>query len=246
WEGRFQFCTGKDQFDISGREDCRERGYEVRRFARLDKSDSAKDWTMEFRELRSYSLKRALIAGVQRLLFDVGYNAGQIDGYVGRRTAMSISNFQSRTGMTVNGQPSAEMIDKLLERATAIQTQSGYWLCNKTSLELWGAVGYASGKTFISRGWWKVPAGQCVKPVKDQLESRFFYTYAEAKRENGERIVWGGEHPLCTADVMFEIEGNENCAARGYDKTGFQRQNTEGRNGWRQDFVMPSNGQSQE
>ncbi|MFP3943853.1 MAG: DUF1036 domain-containing protein [Alphaproteobacteria bacterium] len=243
WEGRIRFCTGKDRFDVTGREDCRERGYEVRHFARLDKSDNAKDWTMEFRELRSYTLERALIAGVQRLLFDVGYNAGQIDGYMGRRTALSIRAFQSRAGMKVDGRPSFDMIDELLERATAIQTQSGYWLCNKTEYELWAAVGFSRGKSWTSRGWWKVPEGQCIKPVKDRLDSRFFYTYAETERENGERVVWGGDHPLCTADVMFEIKGNENCAARGYDKTGFQRQDTEGRNGWRQDFVLPDGAQ---
>lgn len=238
WEGRIQFCTGTDRFDISGRENCRERGYEVRQFARLDKNERARDWTMEFREMRAYSLERALIAGVQRLLFDVGYNAGQIDGYLGRRTALSMRAFQSRSGMEVDGRPSFELIDKLLERAAAIQTQSGYWLCNKTELELWAAIGFSRAKAWTSRGWWKVPAGQCVKPVKDRLDTRFFYTYAEAERENGERIIWGGDHPLCTADVVFEIEGNEECASRGYEKTGFQRQDTQGRNGFRQDFVL--------
>jgi uncharacterized membrane protein len=242
WEGRIQFCVGggSERFDISGREGCRQRGHEVRQFARLDKSDGARDWTMEFRELRSYTLERALIAGVQRLLFDVGYNAGQIDGYVGRRTALSMRAFQSRAGMTVDGRASFDMIDKLLERATAIQAQSGFWLCNKTPFELWAAIGFATGKSFTSRGWWKVPQGECMKPIKDRLETSFFYTYAEAERENGERIIWGGEHPLCTADVMFEIEGNEDCAARGYENTGFDRLDTKGRNGHRQDFTYQS------
>lgn len=249
WEGRIEFCTGTDQFDVTGRENCRERGYEMRRFARLDKSDAASDWVMDFRELRSYALERpgkgppvalALVAGVQRLLFDVGYNAGQIDGFVGKRTLLSIRAFQSQAGLPVDGNPTFEMIDKLLERAMAIQNQSGFWLCNKTPFELWTAIGFARGKGFTSRGWWKVPSGECVKPVKDRLESRFFYVYAEAERENGERVVWGGEHPLCTADVMFEIDGNEDCEARGYDSTGFQRQDTGGRNGHRQDFTYES------
>lgn len=65
--------------------------------------------------LAAQSLTEREIIQVQGLLSDMGYRAeiGTVDGVMGPGTSSAISAFQRETGMTVTGQPSADLIAHL-------------------------------------------------------------------------------------------------------------------------------------
>ena len=44
WSGNRSFCVGAGQFEIAGREDCVERGFDRKRFFQVDTGD-VPDWT---------------------------------------------------------------------------------------------------------------------------------------------------------------------------------------------------------
>jgi uncharacterized membrane protein len=46
WEGNMTFCTISKEFTITGREDCKSRGYKPRNFREVDVGDST-DWTSD-------------------------------------------------------------------------------------------------------------------------------------------------------------------------------------------------------
>ncbi|WP_011581738.1 peptidoglycan-binding protein [Chelativorans oligotrophicus] len=54
---------------------------------------------------RAPAQDRAQIAEIQRLLNELGYPAGPVDGQMGSKTRQAIANFQRETGQAVTGQP---------------------------------------------------------------------------------------------------------------------------------------------
>ncbi len=56
---------------------------------------------------------RELVAGVQRELNRLGYNAGPVDGVMGTRTRNAIRDYQSALGLPRNGQPTAALLARL-------------------------------------------------------------------------------------------------------------------------------------
>ncbi len=59
------------------------------------------------------------IREVQKLLTRLGYDAGPADGKMGNRTANAIRLFQLQSGLPVNGQPSAQVLQLLQARAAS-------------------------------------------------------------------------------------------------------------------------------
>jgi uncharacterized membrane protein len=79
----------------------------------------------------------------------------------------------------------------------------------------------------VTRGWYRVEPGQCVRPDL-RGEPRRLYSYAEAIDADGRPVKrgnavlsWGGTLPLCTRDGRFELADHKDCAARGLNSTGF-------------------------
>ena len=42
----------------------------------------------------------------------------------------------------------------------------------------------------------------------------------------GKPLIWGGTFNLCTKPTRFTIEGRNECAEKGFDKTGFMKIDT--------------------
>ncbi len=60
-----------------------------------------------------------LVEEIQTLLRHLGYNPGPIDGKMGRKTEAAIRKFQQDTGVSVDGQPSAELAQLLANVRTS-------------------------------------------------------------------------------------------------------------------------------
>ncbi len=241
WGGRHRLCTGDGLFTVDEHEECFQQGFEPRTFARI-RIGSETSWTSNLTESDNYQREAARHAGAQRLLNDIGYDVGVVDGYLGRRTRRSIERFKQDYGIRDSTIVSNALLDELVSQAAEVQQETGYQFCNNTEIELWAAMGYAEGNDWHSSGWWSLEPNTCAKTRNDDLPAELIYTYAVGYTEEGDTIEWGGDYPLCTGDQAFEISGNADCESRGYLTVGFQQIATEGRNGWRQSFVMGSDG----
>lgn len=102
-------------------------------------------------------------------------------------------------------------------------------LCNGTGARVGIAVGYKDGDTWISEGWWNLPANSCETLMRGPLVARFFYVYAVDYDQGGE---WAGKAYMCTRDREFTIRGLHDCLARGFNRTGFFEVDTGEQKNW--------------
>ncbi len=235
--GNQRLCVKTDKFRLEGRDDCERRGAIERLFAKIDIGDKDK-WSTSFTETSDFTLERARIAGVQRLLTDLGFRPGRIDGLMGKRTRNGIYKFKRDNGLKVNQELTVELFDTLVKEAAKIQDTTGYNMCNKTEFLVWAAIGRQVEGDLVSTGWFRLDPETCTKAIKDKLTNDVFYTYAEAEGTGGKRIAWGGPHNLCTMDNRFTIVGRDDCEKRGFRKTGFERIETGSEAGWTQTFAL--------
>jgi len=61
------------------------------------------------------------------------------------------------------------------------------------------------------------------------LVARFYYIYAVDYDRGGE---WSGHTFMCSREKEFTIRGNDNCLARGYDRTGYFEVDTGEQRSW--------------
>jgi uncharacterized membrane protein len=102
----------------------------------------------------------------------------------------------------------------------------GFSWCDDTKYPVMASLGFAEMGSIVTRGWYRVESGQCVRPDL-RGDPRRVYSYAEAvdgsgrtvKREDA-ALSWGAL-ALCTRDGSFELADHTDCAARGLNSTGF-------------------------
>lgn len=242
FRGNEQFCIGQQKdFEIDGRRECRARGYATADFAPADTRGNKP--VVTFSDPLDFSKKRARIAGAQRLLSDIGYKVGQIDGYMGRRTRISINNFRKKKNLPKMSEITPAFLRTLLKEAKRENDKRGLTLCNKTPDLIWAALSEVSKDSFKTQGWLKVKAGKCAKGINAVLKNRYYFVYAEAVDEKGNPVIragrrqlWSGDFNLCTKPTRFIIEGRNNCDSRGFDRTGFMKIDTGSKTSWVLDF----------
>lgn len=89
--------------------------------------------------------------------------------------------------------------------------------CNETSARVTVAIGYRGDGLWRSEGWWAVEPDTCRAAVSEPLENRFYYYRATSKVDS-----WTHENfYFCTSPQPFDISGDKDCAARGYDREAF-------------------------
>ena len=108
-------------------------------------------------------------------------------------------------------------------------SQADLKVCNDT-LNLSGvAVGYHENNVWTSSGWWHIPSGECSAVIPGDLEHKDYYLFAEDRATSE---IWSGETFLCTSNIEFSITGNEDCYARGFEKSGFFKVSTNQNINW--------------
>lgn len=91
-------------------------------------------------------------------------------------------------------------------------------LCNSTASRVGVSIGYQDNTGWATEGWWNIASQTCETLLKGPVPSRFVYVHAVDYDRGGE---WGGKNDMCTADKSFAIRGVQDCAKRGYKRTGF-------------------------
>lgn len=250
WSGDVPLCVLEEGFFTHRNQGpCEGPDRSRRRFTVINVDDSAAgEWRTDFTEADEFTnLHVAETAGVQRLLIDLGYDAGDIDGYMGQKTRDAVAEFKRSNGLVDPTVINDELVDTLVERANAQERDRGLFLCNSHNASIWTAIAEKRGEAYASRGWWRLNPDQCAKVIKGGLASEDpYYVFAAAEDEDGERALAGGERPFCINSVMFEIGEDVACTDEGYDEASFMPLGLNGAESYThrftsEDFSPPTN-----
>lgn len=107
--------------------------------------------------------------------------------------------------------------------------KADFRVCNGTQNLVGVAIGYRAGEGWISEGWWQVPATTCATLIEGELQSRYYYLYAEDAARGGR---WTGDVNMCVAENEFKIVGVQDCFARGFQRMGFKEYDTGRQGSW--------------
>jgi uncharacterized membrane protein len=231
WGGTQTLCTGRGQFEATsdGSDTCGP-GLEAQGFAKVD-TGGKPSWTTTLSEGANIkTLEQARIAGLERLLADLGRYQGDIDGEQSPKFAEALANARTAYNIPVTDDV-ATLYNKLHEEAKKAQAALGLTFCNRTQDAVWTALAQETQGKKVSKGWWHLQPGQCEKVIRDRLIERFVYAFAEHGSGEAPDKPWTGDHPFCTRAQIFEIEGAEDCEGRGFRKTGFLQIDTQGQPG---------------
>jgi uncharacterized membrane protein len=195
-------------------------------FTAAQPSQSAKGPTVNLAEEADYDDAQARLAGIQRLLAIAGYDAYPIDGVQGARTQAALAKFLNDRKLPAEAASRPDFFDVLMEAARNPQSRGFSW-CNDTKYTVMAALGVVEMGAIITRGWYRLAAGQCLRPDLHGDPHRL-YSYAEAVDANGRTVrrgdaplAWGGTVALCTRDGKFELADHKDCAGRGLNSDGF-------------------------
>ena len=226
WSGETPLCVEKSGFfNLRNQEVCRTDPTRQRLFFDVEVTDKAGgNWQTDFTEAKTYSVYSAKVAGLQRLLNDVGLKAGRIDGAMGRATQRVMEAYKKKKGIAKDANNDT-VIDQLIEDANARESKLGFYYCNKTDHNLWSAIAEPNKdeKTYSTRGWWNIAPGVCTKILKGELEHEHYYVYAIAESADQEFPIMDGDKNLCVTNVMFETDGSKSCADQNFDEAAYRR-----------------------
>lgn len=100
--------------------------------------------------------------------------------------------------------------------------QAGFEVCNDTHDEQAVVLGYKGAADWTAEGWWTLEPDACATLVEGSLPQRFYYLRVETPG-------WSFQDdklPFCITEGAFRIEGDDNCARRGYRQENFARVDT--------------------
>jgi uncharacterized membrane protein len=222
-----ELCVADGNFVIAGARACVARkGQRLVAFTAIQPAQTEQGLTAHVAEQSEYSDEQARLAGIQRLLVAAGYDANPIDGTPGKKTDAALARFLKDRGLSAEASTQAGFFDMLLG---AVQQSAGtkFSWCNETGYTVMAALGIEDGGAVVTRGWYRVEPGKCVKPEISGQPQRL-YSFGEAVDKQGrlvthggQSLVWGGSTTLCTRDVRFELNDQMDCLGRGLATTGF-------------------------
>jgi uncharacterized membrane protein len=112
-------------------------------------------------------------------------------------------------------------------------------VCNQTLDVVNVAIGHAVGKVFTTEGWWTIGANQCARVIRDDLQTRYIYVYAD--NVFGQPLLTGTTS-MCIGTGKFTIEGVDQCWQRGHEAAKFLEVDTHEVTNWTLFLGLPSGG----
>jgi len=219
-----ELCIRDGDFTIANARGCPIK--QQAHFSAARPSDAPNGPTVNLAEEADYDDTQARLAGIQRLLTIAGYDAYPIDGVQGAKTQAAIAKFLAARKLPADIVVKPEFFDALTA-AAANPEGAGFSWCNDTTYAVMAALGVVEMGAIVTRGWYRVGAGQCLRPDLHGDPHRL-YSYAEAVDGNGRTVMrggaplaWGGKIALCTRDGKFELADHKDCATRGLNTAGF-------------------------
>lgn len=243
WKGDIPFCITDSHFRADAAINCALQNFNTQLYFQVD----PKELKTTFIEPDHYG-QHTLIAGIQRLLKDIGYENIRIDGHMGRKTQRQIQKFLKQQGKP-GGLPHTEIIASLIEVAKQQQDFVGLNICNHSSQKIWTAIAYKHKQQWLSKGWWPLSPQSCQRPFTDRLKNTNLYLYAtQEQKEGADKVLRGNLEPsenFCITQAAFYAQGRSYCTDRGYTNGRFRAivAKTDGVNIYLndEDFINPEN-----
>jgi len=226
WKGAIPLCTRDEDFRADPSIGCALQDMTERAFLTIDPNEPVTTLV----EIDNFGSK-ASTAGIQRLLSDNGYEISRVDGIAGRRTSKTLSQFlkDKELAATLSVE---EQLDALEVAAVEKVKTIGLTLCNRSSDDVWTAVGRRRKGNWESRGWWKLSTEDCAQVFTESLTNSdlsFFASQEGGSDEAGEKMedkpirsVATKPNQFCISDSRFAILGKENCTENGYRAANFR------------------------
>ena len=220
WKGNYPLCASPDDFESNTNVTCPLQGLESRKYLAVDPTQLKTSLV----ETQDYGSK-AVTAGLQRFLRDLGYRVPNIDGQKGRQTSRAITKFLTDNELAKTLDDAAKL-DALEAAALKRQNEIGVTICNETESQIWSAVAYRKGASWESRGWWAITAGQCLRPHTESIKAYDAHIFALQEIEGEADYILKSTAAVpsqfCIAESRFSVLGRENCKARGYAPASFR------------------------
>ena len=222
--GQADFCIRDGDFDIADARGCPTS--QQARFNAAKPADLPKGPVVNLAEESDYDDVQARLAGIQRLLVIAGYDAYPIDGVPGAKTQAAITKFLNDRKLAAGAAEAPNFFDALIEAARNPEGIGFSW-CNDTKYAVMASLGIVEMGAIVTRGWYRVDAGQCVRPICAAIHTGSTVTQrlstAMAARSSAVMHLSPGAAPLrlCTRDGRFELADHKDCAARGLNSAGF-------------------------
>lgn len=225
WSGDTPLCVENGGFfSLRNQEVCRDDPARQRSFFNVNVTQAANGkWQTDFAEATVYSVYTAEIAGIQRLLQDIGKPIRGVDGSNDRETQRLVAQYKQERNLRENATPE-ELIDALVEDANKREEKLGLIFCNKAEAPVWSALAQPdANQTYTSRGWWKLEPGECAKVVKGAVSSDHVYAYGVIEEGAAERRLIGGDKNFCVNAVKFSIVNDATCSDQEVDEASYKR-----------------------
>jgi len=118
-----------------------------------------------------------------------------------------------------------------------IAAHAEFAVCNQSFDVVNVAIGRDVNGDFQTEGWWTIGTNQCANVVRDELESRYIYVYAQ---DVFGKPMLNGTTSMCIEAKRFKIRGISSCWSRGHIKARFIEVDTEKTQRWSL-FLAPPN-----
>jgi uncharacterized membrane protein len=226
-DGQKELCVADGNFVIAGASACTSRnGQRLARFTAVSPTQTNEGLSAHIAEEADYDDEQARLAGIQRLLVIAGYDATPIDGIAGAKTEAALAQFLKDRKLAADVPAGTAFFDLLVDTVRQA-SDTGFSWCNDTSLTVMAALGLEDHDTVVTRGWYRVEPGACLRPDVSGRPRRVF-SFGEAVDQDGQAVrradkplSWGGTTMLCTREARFELTDQGDCVAKGLNATGF-------------------------
>ncbi len=222
--GQATYCVGTGTFLLTRPKNCG-GGQSPASFTAVRPTETQNGLAIYLAEEAEYTDAQAHDAGIQRLLVVAGYDANPIDGIRVAKTDNAIALFLKDNDLPPTSAGRTDFFSTLLEAAQ--KPGLGFSWCNDMTAPVMAAIGIEDKDGMLTRGWYRVEPGKCVRPDITGRPRRL-YSFGEAIDPDGQPLKradkpvnWGGDVSLCTRNVKFELTDISDCAAKGLAATGF-------------------------
>jgi uncharacterized membrane protein len=112
---------------------------------------------------------------------------------------------------------------------TGSPAMAEFAVCNQSFDVVNVAIGQFERGEFVTRGWWTVGPNQCANVIREKLDARYVYVFAQDVFGNA--ILNGGTN-MCVGPKEFEIQGEKDCAVRGFLEVPYVEVDTQRTERW--------------
>jgi len=214
WKGEHDYCVGEEDFEAKTDLSCALQNMKSRKFLRVIPTEHRTALV----EPGSFG-KKAVTAGIQRLLKDNNYDIKRVDGITGRRTSNTLNKFLKDHDLATDI-PIADKFAALEKFAKETQAKIGVTICNESGSVIWSALASENGEEMESRGWWPIEPETCLRPFTESLKDNQVHFYARQEEEGRAdkvlKVASKAGLDLCIGEAIFAAIRQEFCEDQGY------------------------------